>query len=129
MWEYFKFRMLVTFGKSKKRIGLGRGLQENLIISVIFYYFLKDPIKIENTARIDLSVVYPCFYIISLYNFLYVIFYNKIFFYKKEWVECPSFVSRRRCFISIHEHYCFKKVIPIGMTVLWEFPSLCSGGF
>lgn len=34
--EIIKFRISIIFGKSKKRIGLERGIQGNLIISVIF---------------------------------------------------------------------------------------------
>lgn len=49
MWKCITFRILITFGKSKKRIGLERGIQGNLIISVIFQKFLKDLIKWEMT--------------------------------------------------------------------------------
>jgi len=57
--------MLATSGKSKERIGLERDTQENSIISIIFYYILKDLIKWKMTN------VYPWFYnILVFYMFV-----------------------------------------------------------
>lgn len=44
----YQITMLVTFGKSKMRKRIGKRHAGDLIVLVVFYYFLKDLIKMRN---------------------------------------------------------------------------------